>query len=115
MTVALNYAARRLAASMVALCILAALLSSALQSNRQEHAANGLRTAAPAQFEFKVFVNCNIAALANSADRTELMSLCWRRLIQTADSYVFACIAWLDAVQTADWRAARLLFNQILH
>ena len=52
---------------------------------------------------------------ANSLKRAELMSLCWRSLTQTAVLRLSACIAWLDATQVADWRAARLLFNQVLY
>jgi hypothetical protein len=62
----------------------------------------------------RVLVDCNIATLADSANRTELMSLCWRKLVQAAVSRVTACLAWLDAIQLADWRAARLLFNRML-
>jgi HlyD family secretion protein len=46
-----------------------------------------------------------------SAKRAELMSLCWRKLIQTAVLHASACFALLDAIQMADWRAARLLFD----
>jgi hypothetical protein len=95
--------------SIVAFTILA-LLGGALQSDREQE-GNALRTTASGQYEAKVFVDCNMAALANSANRTELMSLCWRKLIQAAVLRVSACIALFDAFRLADWRAARLLFN----
>jgi hypothetical protein len=112
MTAALSYAARRLAASMVAFGILALLLGGASQSDPREHAA--LRTAAPAQYESPVLATCNGTEFANSLKRAELMSLCWRLLTQTAVLRLSACIAWLDATQVSDWRAAQLLFNQVL-
>jgi hypothetical protein len=112
MSVALNYAARRLAASIVAFGILA-LLGGALQSDREQE-ANALHTTALRPCEAKAFVDCKMAAPANSANRTELMSLCWHKLIQAALLRVSACVAWLDAIRLADWSAARLLFNYML-
>jgi hypothetical protein len=108
----LKCAARRLATSMVAFTILV-LLGGALQNNRDQE-ANALRTTASSQYDAKALVDCNMAALANSANRTELISLCWRKLGQAAVLRVSVCIKWLDAIQLADWRAARLLFNLML-
>jgi hypothetical protein len=114
-TAALNYAARRLAVSIVAFGCLALLSGGSLQTDRQAHAANTQRAATPAQYESTIIVTCYVAALANSADRSEPMSVCWRNLVQTAVLGVSACVAWLDAMQLADWRAARFLFNQVLY
>jgi hypothetical protein len=112
MTAALTHVARRLAASIAALGILA-LLGGALQSDR-EHEANAPSAAASRPFEAKVLVDCTMAALASSANRTELMSRCARKLVHAARLRVSACVAWLAAIQLADWRAARLLFNTML-
>ena len=90
--------------------ISALLFSGALQVKREEYDMNTARAAAPAQ-QAEVLANCDMAAFALSPKRVELMSFCSRRLIQTAALQVSACFALLDAIQVADWRAARSLFR----
>jgi hypothetical protein len=110
MIVAPRLRTKRLAVSLGA-CGISALLFSGALSAQQDHEANAARTAAPTQYESKVFANCNMAAFVDSAGRAELMSLCWRRLIQTAALHVAPCFAVLDAILVVDWRAARLLYD----
>jgi hypothetical protein len=110
MIVALRLRTKRLAASLGA-CGISALLFSGALSAQQEHEANAARTAAPTQYEPNVFVNCNMAAFASPATQAELMSLCWRKLIQAVVLNISPCFALLDGIQVVDWRAAQLLFN----
>jgi hypothetical protein len=110
MIVALRHKTGIRSASIVAFGISALLFSGALQVKREEYDMNTARAAAPAQ-QAEVLADCDMAAFALSPKRVELMSFCSRRLIQTAVLQVSACFALLDAIQVADWRAARSLFR----
>jgi hypothetical protein len=111
MIVALRHKTGILSASIVAFGISALLFSGALQVKQHEGETNAARAAVPTQYESEVLANCDMAAFALSPKRVELMSLCSRRLIQTAVLQISACFALLDAIQVADWRAARSLFR----
>jgi hypothetical protein len=102
------------AGSIVAFGISVLLFSGALQVHQEEHEANALRTAAPAQYQSNVLLNCDMAAFTNSAKRAELVGFCSRMLIQTAFLQVSASLALLDAIELADWRATRSLFNAVV-
>jgi hypothetical protein len=110
MIVSLSHRTRALAGSIGAFCISALLFSGVPLSDR-EHESAALHTATPTQYELKVFVNCNMAAFANSAGRADLMSLCGRKLVQAVLLDVSPCFALLDAIQVIDWRAARWVFH----
>lgn len=112
MIVALRHRTGRLSALIVASGISVLLFSGALQVKQEEQETNTALAQAPTQYESKALVACNMAAFAHSAKRAELMSFCSR--IQTAVLQVSACFALLDAIQRADWRAARLLFDAIV-